>query len=181
MLYIVLFLFALAPVIDDDGKKEGRKGNEHYENGRHEQAVTAYQEGLMDYESQEPDGILAGLWNNLGAALHRLGNADDAAQAFRQSMSLSEDQHDFARAAYNAGNNAFSSAQNQMDAAQAPPTDQSQNADAGNPLEDALDFYKQSLLANPENEDARYNYEFVKRQLEQQQEQEAAATATKSE
>ncbi len=37
--------------------------------------------------------------------------------------------------------------------------------------EEALDLFKQALRANPANEDARYNYELVKRLLEQQQQQ----------
>ncbi len=37
--------------------------------------------------------------------------------------------------------------------------------------DEALDLFKQSLRANPANEDARYNYELVKRLLEQQQQQ----------
>ena len=35
--------------------------------------------------------------------------------------------------------------------------------------DEALDLFKQALRANPANEDARYNYELVKRLLEQQQ------------
>ncbi len=37
--------------------------------------------------------------------------------------------------------------------------------------DEALDLFKQALRANPVNEDARYNYELVKRLLEQQQQE----------
>jgi len=36
-------------------------------------------------------------------------------------------------------------------------------------LEKSLNFFKQSLMANPANEDARYNYEVVKKLLDEQQ------------
>lgn len=38
----------------------------------------------------------------------------------------------------------------------------------GQNLENALNYFKKSLLANPENEDARYNYELVKKKLDEQ-------------
>jgi hypothetical protein len=39
-------------------------------------------------------------------------------------------------------------------------------------LEDALNYFKQALKAAPENEDARFNYEMVKKKLEEQKKQE---------
>ncbi len=38
-------------------------------------------------------------------------------------------------------------------------------------LEEALNFFKQALKAAPENDDARYNYELVKKKLEKQKQQ----------
>lgn len=40
-----------------------------------------------------------------------------------------------------------------------------------NKLEEALTYFKSALKANPNNEEARYNYEMVKRKLEEQQKQ----------
>ncbi|QNL20747.1 hypothetical protein HZR84_01915 [Hyphobacterium sp. CCMP332] len=42
----------------------------------------------------------------------------------------------------------------------------------GKNLQKSLDFFKKSLMANPSNEDARYNYELVKKKLEEEQNQE---------
>jgi len=39
-------------------------------------------------------------------------------------------------------------------------------------FEEALDHFKQALRADPSNEDARYNYEMVKKKLEEQKKQE---------
>lgn len=38
-------------------------------------------------------------------------------------------------------------------------------------LEEALEFFRSALKANPSNEEARFNYELVKRKLEEQQKQ----------
>jgi hypothetical protein len=44
-------------------------------------------------------------------------------------------------------------------------------ANAANRPEEALNLFKESLRANPSNEDARYNYELVKKKLDEQQKQ----------
>ena len=59
------------------------------------------------------------------------------------------DDEAFSRAAYNAGNTAFTVEDGQR----------------------ALAFYRRALLADPANDDARFNYEFVKRQLDEQGQQ----------
>lgn len=42
----------------------------------------------------------------------------------------------------------------------------------GKNLQKSLDYFKKALIANPSNEDARYNYELVKKKLEEEQNQE---------
>ncbi|MEQ8519152.1 MAG: hypothetical protein RLN79_05885 [Cytophagales bacterium] len=42
----------------------------------------------------------------------------------------------------------------------------------GKNLQKSLDYFKKALMANPSNEDARYNYELVKKKLEEEQNQE---------
>jgi outer membrane biosynthesis protein TonB len=44
-------------------------------------------------------------------------------------------------------------------------------ANAANRPEEALDLFKEALRANPSNADARYNYELVKKKLEEQKKQ----------
>jgi Ca-activated chloride channel homolog len=45
-------------------------------------------------------------------------------------------------------------------------------ANRGGKSEEALNYFKQSLKANPTNDDARFNYEMVKKKLEEQKKQE---------
>ncbi len=144
-----LLLLVLLLGLAGDGDKDGRRGNAHYKNGNYEAAADAYYRGLAAYETGTPDAAYYGLQNNLGAALHQQGDFALARPAFARAMETAPSQADFARAAYNAGNNAFREEQ----------------------AEAALDFYKKALLADPANADAKFNYEFVKRRQQQQQQQ----------
>ncbi len=133
-----------------NAKKHGRNGNDSLKQGQYEGAAYAYQEGLSSYEStQEVNETYYGLQNNLGIALHQKGDFEGARNAFGEALAHAP--HDRAKStpAYNAGNNAFKNQQ----------------------LEEALAHYREALLADPDNEDAKYNFEFVSRQLQEQQNQ----------
>lgn len=149
MLRLFIALLIVLPSFGGDGAREGRQGNAFYENGQFEEAAEAYRAGLQELEEGDAPAMAARLWNNLGAALHRLERHEEAHKAFENALSAADADEDRVRAAYNAGNNEVA---------------------RGN-LEAALDFYERTLLADPSHEDARYNYEFVKRRLEQESEQ----------
>ncbi|MEM1096258.1 MAG: tetratricopeptide repeat protein [Bacteroidota bacterium] len=146
MTRIVLIFLALG-WLADDGAKQGREGNALYEQGDYEAAAAAYQAGLAALPADGDLAIRQGLYNNLGAALYRQGNYEDARKALDQAVGLAQSLPERARSAYNAGNTAF------------------QQED----LEGALGYYEETMLADPTNVDAKFNYEFVKRQLEEQQ------------
>lgn len=150
MLIRLLLILALGLGLSDDGDKDGRRGNVLYENGQYENAADAYYVGLENYAENATGTTFYGLQNNLGAALNKQGQFDMARGAFAKAMETAPSQLDFSRSAYNAGNNEFQAQQ----------------------LEAALENYKKALLADPTNADAKFNYEFAKRQLEQQQQQE---------
>ncbi|MYF40763.1 MAG: hypothetical protein F4221_07945 [Rhodothermaceae bacterium] len=148
VLSILLASIQIIPM--GNAKKHGRNGNDSLEQGQYEGAAFAYQEGLSSYESApEIDETYFGLQNNLGLALHQNGDLGGAQNAFSEALAYAP--YDQARTtpAYNAGNNAFRNQQ----------------------LEQALEHYREALLADSENEDARYNFEFVSRQLQEQQNQ----------
>ncbi|MEM6647708.1 MAG: tetratricopeptide repeat protein [Bacteroidota bacterium] len=143
ILLIVLALGWLA----DDGAKQGREGNALYEKSDYAAAAAAYQAGLAALPADGDFAVRQSLYNNLGAALYRQGNYEEARDALDQAVGLAQSLPELARSAYNAGNTAF------------------QQED----LEGALGYYEESMLADPANVDAKFNYEFVKRQLEEQQ------------
>jgi Ca-activated chloride channel homolog len=174
MTLAITLLVAFIQLGPDDGSKAGRRGNDFYEQDALPQAAAAYRNGIAEKEGTPPDPVAAGLWNNLGATLFRMGELGAAGQAFDQSIGMATSREDVSRAAYNAGNTMYTAASNAGAQVAPPPVDSPE--DGAGPeqptLESALDYYRQSLLANPDNEDAKFNYEYVKRRLEEQQQEE---------
>ena len=125
------------------GAREGREGNARFADGRFEDAAGRYRAGLA--RSTAPAGAVpSGLLNNLGSALFEQGEFAEAQAAFESALAAAVEAEDRARAAYNAGN-ALAAQEN---------------------IEAALGFYRRALLARPDFPEARFNYEFYKRQLE---------------
>ena len=140
---------ALAVTGPGDAKKKGRRGNALYSQEEFSQAASTYRDGVLEIQENGPGSVHSGLLNNLGASLFRQGDYEQAASAFASSHRMAQDLNGLVRANYNAGNAAVMQEE----------------------LESALELYKSALLSDPDNENAKFNYEFVKRQLEEQQEQ----------
>ncbi len=139
---LALFLFTVPA-----GAREGHRGNEAYAEGDFETADALYREGV---DRSEAGAVRADLYNNLGCALYEQEDFAGAQTAFEASLGAALTAEGRARAAYNAGNAAA----------------RQQNFDA------ALGFYRQALLAEPGHADAKFNYEYLKRQLQQDRPQE---------
>lgn len=146
MLRLLLLLAALWALFAPDGASDGRRGNELYRQGRFQEAAAAYQAGLQALPDDAPATLRTGLWNNLGLARYQQQDYAGAQDAFEQARAAAPSDAAYARASYNAGNTA---------------------AAQGN-AEDALTFFRETLLADPSHEDARFNYEFVQRRMNQQ-------------
>lgn len=138
LVLVALFLFTIPA-----GAREGREANAHFAEGRFEEAVERYRAGLA--RSEESTGAVAsGLLNNLGCALFEQEDFAEAQTAFEAALAAAVEPEDRARAAYNAGN-ALAVQQN---------------------VEGALGFYRRALLARPDFHEAKFNYEYLKRQLQ---------------
>ena len=140
-------LSKIADPFSTDEERNGRRGNALYEDEAWTEAAETYAGGIAGLSSDAKPRIRYGLHNNLGAALLRSGDSVAALRHFELASRENVPDADLARSTYNAGNAAYTT----------------QN------LEAALEHYRQSLLRNPDNEDAKFNYEFVKRQLARQQ------------
>jgi tetratricopeptide (TPR) repeat protein len=117
-----------------------RAGNEAYESGRYEDALTAYQ-AAKDLLPSDPI-----VDYNIGNTLDRLGRFDEAVTASRsaaQEADRNDDSQTYVFATYAAGNHAF----------------------ATNALEQARDAYIDALLRDPGDADAKHNLELVLRVL----------------
>lgn len=144
LLTVMLSAALLLTAFPGGGPDDGREGNRLYEREAYEDAATAYRRGLSRFGAPGIDPVYWGLQHNLGSALYQLEQHIDAGTAFADALRHAPTDADFARSAYNAGNAAF----------------------AQEDREAALAFYRRALLADPTNEDARYNYEYVKRELD---------------
>ncbi len=125
-------------------RKMTRKGNTQYETGNFVDAEINYKKAL------EKNGDLLEAQFNLGDALVKQERYDEALASFENVSSLTDDKNLKANALHNKGNVLLSKQD----------------------LEGALESYKASLRIDPKDNETRYNYAFVKKQLEQQQQQE---------
>lgn len=123
---------------------KAREGNRAYERGDFETAASLYMEAIQE----EPDN--ARLYFNLGNALAKMGKAHEAAAAWDQFKELNESPIEKSKAVYNQGNTAAE--QKEWDK--------------------ALKSYRDALKLNPNDLDAKHNYEMaVKQKQEQEQNQ----------
>lgn len=119
-----------------------RKGNRLYNKGEYEKSIERYQKAL----EAAPGSFEAGF--NLSNALYKSERFDRAAETMRQAAadSLRSDE-ERAEAFYNLGNAQFKQQQ----------------------YKEALASYRQSLRLNPSDMEAKYNYAYTKRLLDENQ------------
>ncbi|MBL0054833.1 MAG: VWA domain-containing protein [Chitinophagaceae bacterium] len=121
-----------------------KKGNEAYEKKEYDKAISNYKE-VTGKDPANPTALY-----NLGNALYRNQQNDDAVNAFDQAAVSSSNKEDRSRAFYNKGvvlqNN--------------------------KKLPECIDAYKQALKLNPADDDARQNLQKALQQQKQQQQKE---------
>ena len=142
LLLLVLALCALGWL---DPSATPREAARLYEAGKFDDAATKYNQALVD----EPDSAL--LHFNLGDAEYRRKQYEASARAF---ASLPQD----AAAQYNQGNALYQMGQA---AEQAKPQDALQK------WAEALVAYRRAIATDPADEDAKFNYEWVSRKIEE--------------
>ena len=119
-------------------------GNRLYDEGRYEEAHVQYLEALRE----APDSPIVPF--NDGNALYRTEELQRAMESYRQAVE-SGDPVVEAQAWYNLGNALYKQQQ----------------------LEPALEAYKEALRRNPDDTDAKHNFEVTLEQLQQQQQQQS--------
>jgi len=140
-------------------------GNRLYQAGQYEQAQTRYVEARSGVEEKTENS--ARLHLNLGDALYQQKKYAEARKEFEQAAG-GESLDLQAQAAYNIGNTYFKEALQSKD--------QNQGIDL---LKQAVTNYRKTLELKPDDEDAKYNLEVVRRHLdvkqkEQQQQPQAS-------
>ena len=107
MKYLIGIVLAVLLFGPGDGKKDGRRGNALYNQEKYDEASAAYREGILAAQEGGPGAVHSGLLNNLGAALFRSGDVEQAGIAFNSASTMALAPEDLVRASYNAGNDAF--------------------------------------------------------------------------
>jgi Ca-activated chloride channel family protein len=127
------------------------EGNRLFDQGKFDAAINKYGEALVD----DPDSPLLNF--NMGDANYKAGKYAEATASFSRVRAGDDDPKRQARTAYNIGN-----AQYRLGAA----------AEAGKP-QDALQAYAAALVAyrhalgaDPTDRDAKFNYEFVGKKID---------------
>ena len=162
ILFILLTPLLLPSPAEAGVKKEVKKGNLLYNKGQFEEALKSYQKA----HQSSPDSDVVNF--DLGAALYKTKNYGKAIGHFEKSL-VSNDPSLEEKASYNSGNAKYKYGISQ---------EEINLPQAVNLLEQSLRHYERAIELEPKDEDAKYNYEFVKKELErlkkklQQQKQE---------
>ncbi len=142
----LLLLFLILPsmlVFSFSFNNNEAKGNKLYQEGKYEDAVKEYTEGLTkkaDYT----------LFYNRGASFFKLGQYDKALSDFENSATYSNSDTGHIRAIYNAGNSSFMKAE----------TDKVKNPSAAlQSYEKAVSHFERVLQLDKNNQKAAYNLE----------------------
>ncbi len=112
-----------------------------YREGRFSEA----EKGYIEKDMENPKDIRYRY--NRGCAAYQASNFDSAEAAFSSVMRRTKDKEMLFRAAYNLGNTAFKKGD----------------------FVSAVSFFKQAIIYNPKNADARYNLELALRELKKQE------------
>jgi len=130
-------------------KKEVKKGNLLYNKGKFDEALKAYEQAL----SSTPDSDVINF--NTATALYKTEQFEAAAGHFEKAL-LSDDESLRQKAQYNLGNAQYKYG------ISLESTDLER---AVSLLENSLLHYERALSIDPKDEDARFNYEFVEKEL----------------
>src|SRR5438093_3923680 len=134
------FVFAIAPGIDA------------YREGKFEDAYSQFQQTLKSHPQSHVEDKLQ---FDSGAAAYKLKDYNKALESFSQAL-LSKDTTLQSKTHYNLGNTLYQHGETEKN-------DDKKLSDWTN----ALDHYEQTLKLDPQNKDAKDNYDYVKRKIEE--------------
>ncbi len=136
MKLLVISLGLLLVACSPSAEKLNQEGNQAF-------AQQAYQESLQAYQSAQIENRdLAEPYYNAANALYRQGQYTQALEQLQQALQFSKDSTLSENSLYNLGNSFFNSQE----------------------LPSAIESYKQALLLNPQNQEAKYNLELALQQ-----------------
>ena len=139
----LLFLTSAASLLyaEESDRRDVRKGNREFDDGNFREAVVDYQKALLR------DSTSFAASYNMANALYRLDNVAEGKKILDTLAAVAPESEYAADYYYNLGNMAL----------------------AGKNYREAVDAYRNSLLRNPGDTDAKENYIYAKKKLEDEQ------------
>ena len=119
------------------------EGNKRYEKGDYTDAEAAYKKAL------EKDATSKEAQFNLGNSYYKQQRFDEAMRSYANAGTAMKAANDRAAALYNLGNALY----------------------RANKFQESAEAYRQALRLNPNDEDARYNFQMAREKMKQQQQQ----------
>ena len=152
-LFLLLFTafcdFSFAAGIRE-AKKEVKTGNSLYNEGEYGEALKRYEEAFL----AAPDSDIVNY--NLGAALYKTKNYKVAMDHFEKTL-VTDDKSLEQNSCYNLGNAEYKNGIQK---------EKQDINEAIRLLERSVSHYERAIAIDPEDKDAKYNHEFVKKELE---------------
>lgn len=139
VLILIICIFCIGWFWQSPIKNKTAEANRLYNEGKIDEALSKYR----DAQIENPDSPQ--LHYNIGSALHQKKNYEDALNEFDKAIN-SKDVELQARAYYNLGNTHYRTGK----------------------LLEAIEDYKKCLDINPDDEDAKYNIEFIRKKIKEQ-------------
>lgn len=139
---IIAALFCLNGLALASAESKIRAGNSQYKKGKFDKALENYREAQIAAPAS-PE-----IHYNIGDALYKTENMDEASAAFNKALA-SKDKKVRGAAYYNLGNAAYRQQK----------------------IDEAVGHYKKALELNPADRDAKYNLEYIMTQKNQQKKQ----------
>lgn len=140
---ILLLMLPATAIFAQKEKGDIRKGNQLYNEKKYKEAEEAYRNGVAK-KDQSVEGNF-----NLGDALYKQKNFKDAQAQFTKIAETSDNKNVKASAYHNIGNSLLEDKK----------------------LEESIEAYKKSLLANPKDDQTRYNLAYAQKMLQKQKDQ----------
>ena len=144
LFFTFLSSFLVFDTYGQEDKKNIRKGNQLYENGKYEEAEQNYRQAL-DENSNSFEGAF-----NLGDAAYKQEKYEDAIAQFDLSSKQLKENDKISKSYYNLGNSLLKSKD----------------------YEKSVEAFKNALRNDPSDLDSKYNLAYAQQKLKEQQKQE---------
>ena len=147
---IFIRLFSVSIACGESKRKKIREGNKYFINENYDASIEKFSEALLD----EPESDVINY--DVGTVYYKKGEYLKAVEHLQKSL-LTEDDELRQKVFYNMGNAMYKAGI------------EHENSDingAVNALEQSLNSIESSLALDQEDDDAKYNYDFVKKELE---------------